>query len=219
MELLFSYDLQKDIENYKRASRSTNSRTPTEMETRYRAEYGSEFEDHKLEAFVSQLIVEQGLDLSIQTKLISAAWQPIEVEFFKRVELIFGISSPLDQIKVFLTTDSRCSYNIDHGYFFVCASRPFQNRTIMHELLHFWTWWKFHLEVESGRMTKECYNDVKESLTELLNVEFQDLLDGARDGGYPQHQKLRIVINKTWLKEKDINLVFEAASKFCHLSN
>jgi len=215
MKLSFSYDLRKDIENYKRASQSTNHRMPTEIEARYVAEYGKGFEDQKLESLISKYVAEQGLDLSIQTEKIEKEWLPIEQEFFKRVEQIFGITSPLGKIQVFLTTDSRCSYNIEKGYFFVSASRPFQNRTIMHELLHFWTWWKFHQEVESGRITKESYNGVKESLTELLNVEFLDLLGGVRDGGYPQHQELRAVVNKTWVETRDIEKVFKIVSKLC----
>ena len=85
----------------------------------------------------------------------------------------------------------------------------------MHELLHFWTWWVFYDEVESGRMTKECYNDVKESLTELLNIEFRDLLDGAHDDGYPQHQEMRAIVGKTWVQTRDIKQVFEATAKLC----
>lgn len=214
MNLHFSYDLQKDIENYQKASQSENNRKPTRMQALYIAEQGEIFEEKKLEEFIAKYVDKQKLDLVAVTDQIKTAWQPYQQEFLKRIELMFGIKSPLDAIQVFLTTDTRCSYNIEQGYFFVSVSRPFQNKTIMHELLHFWTWWKFHEEVESKRMTELCYNDVKESLTELLNVEFSDLLDEAHDDGYPRHQKMREIVKQTWLETKDIRKVFAVASSF-----
>lgn len=214
MNLHFSYDLQKDIENCHKASQSENNRKPTRMQALYIAEQGETFEEKKMEAFITAYVDKQKLDLATVTNRIKTAWQPHQQEFLKRIEAIFGVTSPLDIIRVFLTTDTRCSYNIEQGYFFVSVSRPFQNKTIMHELLHFWTWWKFHEEVESKRMTELCYNDVKESLTELLNVEFGDLLGEAHDDGYPQHQKMRDIVKRTWLETKDISEVFAAASNF-----
>ncbi|MFA4954951.1 MAG: hypothetical protein WC641_06580 [Patescibacteria group bacterium] len=219
MELRFQYDLNKDIENYKIASQSVNNKTPTKMQSRYTAEYGEVFEDRNLESFITEYIAEQKLDMSQEAERIKAAWEPIKPEFLKRVEAMFALESPFEVIHVFLTTDGRCSYDIEHGYFFVSVSRPFQNKTIMHELLHFWTWLVFHEEVESRRMTKECYNDVKESLTELLNIEFQDLLGDAHDDGYPQHQELRAAVGKTWTETKDIKKTFEVTSRLCPIGN
>jgi len=184
------------------------------MQALYIAEYGTGFTDRELETFITKYIATQKLSLSDETERIENAWRPLEQEFLKRVEFVFGIKNSLDTVQVFLTTDTRCSYNIEHGYFFVSVSRPFQNKTIMHELLHFWTWWKFHEEVESKRMTDQHYNDVKESLTELLNIEFGDLLGEAHDDGYPQHQKMREIVRQTWLETKDIRKVFAAASNF-----
>lgn len=214
MDLHFSYNLQKDIENYQKASQSENNRKPTRMQALYIAEQGEIFEERKLEVFITTYVDKQKLDLVSVTEQIKTAWQPYQQEFLKRVGSMFGIASPLEAIQVFLTTDTRCSYNIAQGYFFVSVSRPFQNKTIMHELLHFWTWWKFHEEVESKRMTELCYNDVKESLTELLNVEFGDLLGEVHDDGYPQHKKMREIVRRTWLEKKDIREVFAVASNF-----
>lgn len=215
MKIQFQYAIQKDIENYQKASQSTNNKKPTRMQALYIAEYGTGFEDQKLQAFITKYIATDKLSLSDETERIENAWRPLEQEFLKRLEVMFGIKSLLDTIRVFLTTDTRCSYNLEHGYFFVSVSRPFQNKTIMHELLHFWTWWRFHTEVDSGNMTEESYNDAKESLTELLNIEFQDLLEGAHDDGYPQHKEMRAVVGQTWSETKDIRKVFEIISKLC----
>jgi len=213
MRFEFLYDLSKDIENYKRASKSINSKMPTKMQSLYIVEYGDVFEDQKLESFITTYIAKQGLNMSAEAERIKAGWQIIEREFLKRVERIFGIACPLDVMRVYLTTDGRCSYNTEQGYFFVSVTRSYQNGTIMHELFHFWTGWVFYEEVESGRMTKEQYNAVKESLTELINAECDDLLGDSYDAGYPQHQEIRSMIRKVWLETKDIKHVFEAATK------
>lgn len=220
MNLRFSYDLQKDIDNFKITSRSVNNKQSTKIQALYIAQFGEIFEQEKLEAFIKNYIEIEKIDFPRAIERIENAWRMIEQSFTERVEKVFGIPSPTDEIRAYLTTDTRCSYNIEQNYFFVSvtAQRP-SNKTIMHELLHFWTLWVFQEEISNGRITKECFNDVKESLTELLNIEFQDLLDGAHDDGYPQHQEIRHVIRETWNETKDIRKTFEAASKLCPIQS
>ena len=79
----------------------------------------------------------------------------------------------------------------------------------MHELWHFYTWEKFG-EREMIRLGMNKYNDVKEALTILLNLECSDLMN-ANDLGYPQHQNLRKIIADTWLKTKNIEDTWYAA--------
>ena len=61
-------------------------------------------------------------------------------------------------------------------------------------------------------LSKLTYNDIKESLTELLNLEFSDLMNGKRDEGYLQHQDMRAEIQKMWLVQKDIKVIIEKLS-------
>lgn len=217
MKLEFSYSLKKDIENYKVASRSINNKQPTKMQALYVSKFGKVFEDQKLERFIADYIDTNKIDMLQETERIRTNWLPIENNFLEKSMSIFGVLDDDRTIHVFLTTDGRCSYNIEQRHFFVSVSRPLsrplQNRTIMHELLHFWTWDAFHEEVESERITKKIYNDIKESLTELLNVEFADLLGEAHDDGYPQHKEIRLIIAKTWAETKNIHRTFEAALK------
>lgn len=211
MKLEFSYSLEKDIENFKVASRSINNRQPTKMQALYISKFGDVFEDQKLERFITDHIQTNQIKMSDEVESARTGWQPIEKVFLERALALFGVAGSDETIRVYLTTDTRCSYNIEQQYFFVSVSRSFQNKIIMHELLHFFTWYIFHEEVESGRITKEIYNDVKESLTELLNIEFVDLLDGARDGGYPQHANIRRVVARIWGETRNIHKTFEAA--------
>ena len=75
----------------------------------------------------------------------------------------------------------------------------------MHELLHFYTWHAFGKKLVDEGLSKLAYNDIKESLTELLNLEFSDLMGGKLDTGYPQHQEMRKKIKEVWKSEKDID--------------
>jgi hypothetical protein len=74
----------------------------------------------------------------------------------------------------------------------------------MHELLHFYTWQVFFEELKRKGLSGLRYNDIKESLTELLNLEFSDLMGGGVDKGYGQHQEMRKKIRDLWPKNKDI---------------
>lgn len=76
-----------------------------------------------------------------------------------------------------LAMNSRCTYHIPNKYIFVYHNSKSANQTIMHELFHFYTWHVFQNKLNNIVIPKEKYNDIKESLTELLNLEFSDLMD------------------------------------------
>jgi hypothetical protein len=59
----------------------------------------------------------------------------------------------------------------------------------------FYTWYFFYKELISGSVSQEKYNDIKESLTELINTDFRDIAGVSYDKGYPQHQEMREKIN------------------------
>jgi len=140
---------------------------------------------------------------------VEERWKITEPIFVERVEKIFGISYPAPIITVYLTHNERCTYNIRQNYFFVRIGSEFSNNTIMHELLHFYTWHAFGKKLLDEGLSKLAYNDVKESLTELLNLEFSDLLNGKRDEGYPQNQEMRTKIREIWQVKKDISTLIQ----------
>ena len=62
-----------------------------------------------------------------------------------------------------------------------------QNMKVIFEynLWHFYTWYGLGADQEQ-KLGKQKYNDLKEALTVLLNVECKDLMpEGVSDGGYP----------------------------------
>lgn len=218
MRIIFAYDIEKDAENYIIASKSVNNKQPTVMQATYIAECGHIFNIKTLILFIEKYIKNNQLDMAKEALNIEKAWETIENEFFKRIKELFGMDYPKNIIHAYLTTDTRCSYNIDHGLFFVSAIKQKHNKTIMHELMHFWTWHRFQEEVRNGNLTELQYNNVKEALTELLNIVFSDLLDSI-DMGYPQHKNMRRTVRETWERTHDIKQTFDAVATIARLPN
>lgn len=208
MDMTFAYDVEKDMRNWRTSFNSSNNPTPSRMHQQYIDRYGLPFEQDKLRSLIDGIIEEKGIVVAEEIKRMEDDWHRIEKEFIRRIEEMFGIKSTSSRMTAYLTTDVRCSYNLKENYFFVSIFSKYTNRIIMHELMHFWTWYVFRDYVDSNKIDAARYNDIKESLTVLLNIEFKDLMGDAIDKGYPQHQQMRAAIEKEWLKSKDIRKVF-----------
>lgn len=213
MRLYFSYSLDKDVENFLKGSQSVNNPKPTKLQNLYVEKFGEVLEVGKVRQFIESFIKANNIDVAARVEAVKTNWRSVEDTFIKRVEKIFGIQYPKETIEVFLTTNNRCTYNIRAGYFFVNLQSENTNAIIMHELFHFYTWQAFHKDLESNGVSEEQYNNIKESLTELLNVAFIDLMNGAEDKGYAKHKPMRDMVRELWEKDKNIkNLVRRLAS-------
>lgn len=204
MKLHFAYNIDKDIENFINGTRAVNSKKPTKFQIAFSEKYGDNFETEKVKEFITEQDAITGFDANKEIVIVEERWKIAEPIFIECIEKIFGISYPAPIITVYLTHNERCTYNIEQNYFFVRIGSEFSNNTIMHELLHFYTWHAFGKKLLDEGFSKLAYNDIKESLTELLNLEFSDLMNGKPDTGYPQHQEMRAKIHEMWQAEKDI---------------
>lgn len=202
--LRFAYDLNKDVENFLQGTRSKNNPKPTKLQQAYLDMYGPVYSEESVRAFLSVHNQTTDFDGLESAQRVEQDWRKIEEVFFKRAEEMFGISFPISEISVYVSTNGRSTYNVEGGYFFVYAGASSTNRIIMHELLHFYTQNAFRTRLEQLGVDANRYNDVKESLTELLNVEFVDLMDGAHDEGYPQHAEMRQIVRASWMATKDV---------------
>ncbi len=111
------------------------------------------------------------------------------------------------EIKAYLTINDRCPYRIEENLFFVTISKKSPVKIIMHELWHFYTWEKFGSQEKI--IGEKKYDNIKEALTVLLNVECKKLLpEGIQDKGYPQHKELREKILKIWTEKPDIDFLW-----------
>jgi len=162
----------------------------------------------KVKEFVRLHIKENDFNLEEVTKSLQINWDVISSDFEKRAEKVFGLNIA-DNITAYLTITGRFPYSIEKKYFYVSAKKSNANATAMHELWHFYTWHKFGDTI--NHVGSDKFNDIKEALTVLLNIECVDLMNGEIDKGYPQHQELRKIISDTWSKTKDINEAWKVA--------
>lgn len=198
MRLTFAYDREKDIENFVKSSRSVNNRELTKEMQEYVDAYGPDFTEENLRTFIDGKLA--GVDIESVLTEVRNHWTTTEDEFIRRAENIFGCVYPVEETTAYLSFNSRCTYNTSEKYFFISLPRiASAHRTVMHELFHFYTWHAFGQVIP-----KEKYNDIKESLTVLLNLEFADLMNGE-DRGYQQHTEMRQEISRMWREGKKLN--------------
>ncbi len=209
MKLNFQYSKEKDIWCIlNKGKSSNNSQAPTKVYGLLVESCGENPTAEDVSAFVDKYISENNIKVEDCIVEYQNNWESVADEYQKRAEEVFGCSIPGD-VTVYLTINNRCPYDIENNSFFVSVSNEFPTKTIVHELWHFYTWYGLGAD-QLQKLGKEKYNDLKESLTVLLNIECKDLLpEGVQDSGYPQHKELREKIIELWAKEKNIHKLWE----------
>lgn len=211
MHVLFEYSRDRDvwaILNFGRGTR--NHSQPTATWKTIVERYGTSPTEQQISDFIEQYIIEHPIDINQFGQNCQHAWDSIAERFITRAESVFKVSLPHD-ISAYPTIGERGPYNIENNFFMVSIHNPAPVSSTMHELWHFYTWYALD-EGEERRLGRQAYNDIKESLTVLLNIECADLMPpGFMDKGYPQHQQLRARIMDTWKQERDITRVWNDA--------
>lgn len=204
MKINFCYDKNKDVWCLlNKGKGSNNSPKPTKQYEQFVAMYGADPSFEDATSFVDQYIIKNEIDIRGCIELFQHNWEQVQNEFQNRAEIIFDTILPND-ITAYLTINSRCPYNVEDNYFYVSMQSNNVRGIIMHELWHFYTWQGLGVNQEEI-LGPQKYNDIKEALTGLLNVECRDLLtEDMTDAGYPQHQDLRKQILKYWEKDRNI---------------
>lgn len=205
MKVIFEYSRPHDIWcilNYGKGSR--NSDIPTKTYLELISEHGDDPKGEHASTYIEKYIQKNNVNVNNHATSFQHDWNLVSDEYQKRAEKIFGVKIPED-ITAYLTINNRCPYSIEENQFFVSMSTYSMRKTVMHELWHFYTWYKFGVVWEK-KLGRPHYNDLKESLTALINVECRDLLPvGVHDNGYPQHQEIRDSIIDFWNHQKDID--------------
>jgi hypothetical protein len=200
MTVEFTYDIRKDADNFIRAHHSLNRTDDSKLYSAFISKHpGIVPTIDTLQGFIRSYIASEKIDIEVGLRASREYWHPVQAEYFRRIKNLFSVSLPSDTVTAYASINDRRGYNIDESYFFISADRPKGNNlTIAHEILHFYTWYQFSRSLKTEGITLAQYNDIKESLTEILNLEFADLLNGQYDAGYPQHQNMRRRINELW---------------------
>lgn len=207
-KISFTYDREKDVWCLlNKGKSSNNSQTATKVYEELVAAEGNDLTPEAVSKFIDAYIANKGIDIPALITKFENDWSAVADEYHIRAERVFGKMLPQD-MTAYLTVNTRCPYSIENNHFFVSMVITSARRTIMHELWHFYTWQRFGSDYET-RLGKQKYNDIKEALTVLLNIECADLLpEGVTDTGYPQHKELREKIAKVWKDMKDIEKVW-----------
>lgn len=206
MPLNFKYALDKDIKNYRIISQAKYKGGNSKILDLFAKKFGDNLSDDNLSRFIKSFVDYNEINLEQKLVDFRSGWQLVEQEFIKRANAIFNYNLSINDITVYLTTNDRCGYSLAENYFFLTTLSKKPNVIIMHELLHFYTHYAFKYELE--KLDSKKVYDIKESLTELLNLEFLDLIEGP-DYGYEQHQKLRELIKDLWPKHKKLKIVVQ----------
>jgi predicted CopG family antitoxin len=213
MKLKFTYDKKEDIWCLlNKGKSSNNSPNPTKAYEQLVEFAGENPNENSTSEFIDKYISEKNINIDELIKKYQEESNKILGEYQRIAENIFRVSLKKD-ITAYLTINTRCPYRIKENMFFVSVSNINFIKTIMHELWHFYTWYKFGKDVQQTIGNKK-YNDVKESLTVLLNVECRHLLhEGDCDTGYLQHKQLRGEILKLWKQNPNIDFVWDEITK------
>ncbi len=211
MKLTFTYQEERDVWcllNYGRSS--MNSSNPTQRYEELVKSFGESPTEQDAGTFVKEYINNHNIDISKRINQYADDWEKVENLFIVRAKEMFNVQLTED-ITVYLTLNNRCPYSIEKNYFFArLAPVDSVRRTAMHELWHFYTWYRFGI-AEEQRLGKQKYNDLKEALTTLLNIEFPEHFSEYPDMGYPQHKELRERVLSLWQEYKDIQIVWQKA--------
>lgn len=212
MFLNFKYDLDKDIENHKKVFGAVHKGGPSKMLELYEKKFGPGLNEENLFQFIKEYLTENSTGLNQCLVDFKKEWELVETEFLQRANKIFNCEFPINNITAYLTTNDRCTCNIAENYFFLTVLDKRPKLVIMHELFHFYTFSVFGSEL-AGFDSKMAY-DIKESLAEILNLEFSDLMETA-DRGYSQHKEMRELVRENWLSNEDVKSVFDALVDYC----
>lgn len=130
-------------------------------------------------------------------------WSLVDNKIEDRILQVTSKPFPFEIIKVFLTLSMRCNYNYKELWFKVpiTSNILFIPSIMLHELLHFYYYYYYENEVLQ-ELNKEESEDLKESLTFIINVAFGDVVVSS-DKGYPIHQHIRDALAKFWDKNKN----------------
>jgi len=134
-------------------------------------------------------------------KSIKSSWKKAENKYFQKLEKITRKKIYTKTFHCYITTIGRCPYNQKENWFMVNIFSTDTSTTIAHELMHLQFHHYFEKEIRK-KINEKQFQDLKEALTVLLNIEFKGILK-EKDKGYPLHKKLRNFIEKEWEKKRD----------------
>ena len=211
-EIISKYDIDKDWKNrWRAANKFTNSnwvqRMPQKDQEMVAKLKGLDEEQAKI-IITPYLEDKYQLNKEKMDDVVEKMTEYLneqKAELFEAMEKLTRHSIDYKLFTIYLTTLNRYPYSWQEwAIWMVDTSNPKfrkRNRTgiFAHELLHMQTH-KYYENVEPmSKLSRKQFNDLKESLTFLLNHEFKGI-DMREDTWYEDHQKLRKALEEYRLK-------------------
>lgn len=143
-------------------------------------------------------------------KLFKKQWEPVNDEYFRRLERILQITLPDSATYVgFLTSAGSCPFNVNPAWFMVRIADNIGDAIAAHEILHIEFRKKYSLYCRDVlKLSPDEFMTIQEATTLLLNEEMGDLLSRP-DYGYKEHQQLRKILAKEWNTHKDFKKLLD----------
>lgn len=205
MKLHFKYDLSMEHVNLQCGLGSLNHSGELPKLAQEMIDSGIDLDDkNAVLRFFDNLMKSKNVDVTKKLHTLADEWSRISEEAERRFKKLFITDLDLGEIDVYLTASMRCGYNIEKHFFFVSVDRVRPNKTIIHELFHFYTHKLYEKLFEDNGLSRQQFNDYKEALTVLINSEFRDLLGGNPEKGYDRQRDLRIWIENSWPNHKNV---------------
>jgi hypothetical protein len=150
-----------------------------------------------------------------EMQTLEKSWRIVEKKYFEILLRITRKPICRDKFSCYFTTGLMCPYNEKENWFMVSMwhSIPFSITTICHEILHLQFLHHYKDYLKKKGLKSNQIEDLKETLTFLLNEpEFGEIIL-SQDMGYPKHQKMRGKLRKIWRKEKNFQKFLDRSIK------
>lgn len=170
-----------------------------------------------LEKYISDDPLKKYKRLIIKEKILSLKkiWDSVEDKYFNVLSDITQKPIFTNNFRCYFTTGFMCPYSEKEDFFLVSMwqNLPESITTICHELMHLQFLHYYRNFLEKKGLNNNQIEDIKESLTFLLNEkEFSEIIL-CEDKGYPKHQKLRKNLQAMWRKRRNFGKLLEEVIK------
>jgi hypothetical protein len=145
-------------------------------------------------------------------------FQKKEKEILERLDKIHNKKFPAKFVKLYFTSIGLGFYGGEKNGFWINISgnpqsKDYWTEFLIHELMHLYFGVYYRKICFNECLGLNEIEDIKESFTILINLEFKDVIS-EEDVGYGEHKLLREFIQREWKKKKSFEKVLLSTIKF-----
>jgi hypothetical protein len=148
-----------------------------------------------------------------EMQVLEKSWRIVEKKYFTTLAKITNQPIFTKEFTCYFTTGLMCPYNEKENWFMVSMwhSIPSSITIICHEIMHLQFLHYYKKYLQKNGLSNDQIENLKESLTFLLNEPEFNKIILCDDTGYPEHQKLRKKLKNIWLENKDFKSLIDKA--------